>query len=148
MHVSIEKTAPTKVADANLKPRGRVHNSPAQWRDQVLYFLLPDRFSDGKESSRPKFDRSNPQQFKADKRGWMESGTTFQGGTIKGITSKLDYIKSLGATTLWVGPVWQQRPDMQTYHGYAIQNFLDVDLRFGTREDLRDMVEAAHNRGL
>lgn len=148
MRVIVEKTAPTKVADANLKPRGRVHRSPVQWRDQVLYFLLPDRFSDAKEDKRPIFDRTNPQQFEADKAAWMKSGKNFQGGTIKGIKSKLGYIKHLGATALWIGPIWRQRPDLQTYHGYAIQNFLDVDPRFGTRQDLRDLVDSAHDRGM
>jgi glycosidase len=148
MHVSIEKTAPTRVANASLKPRGRVHRSPAHWRDQVLYFLLPDRFSDGKEDTRPAFDRANPERYKADKAKWMASGKTFQGGTIKGITSKLGYIKRLGATAIWLGPIWQQRAELQTYHGYAIQNFLDVDSRFGTRQDLRDLVDEAHDKGL
>ncbi len=78
----------------------------------------------------------------------MAGGTRFQGGTIKGIQSKLDYLKGLGVTTLWVGPVWRQRADLQTYHGYGIQNFMDVDPRFGTRQDLRDLVDAAHERGL
>jgi glycosidase len=146
--VSIEKDAPKRLSEANLKPRGKVKHSPVSWRDQVLYFLLPDRFSDGKESNRPVFDRSDPQRFKAEKSGWMKSGKVFQRGTIKGITSKLDYVKRLGSTTLWIGPIWQQRADSETYHGYAIQNFLDVDPRFGTRQDLRDLVDAAHDKGL
>jgi glycosidase len=114
-----------------------------------LYFLLPDRFSDGGEASRPLFDRANPGQFRApDKRAWMEGGKKFQGGTLKGIASKLDYLKELGVTALWIGPIWRQRPDLETYHGYGIQNFLDVDARFGTRQDLRDLVDAAHVRGI
>jgi len=51
-------------------------------------------------------------------------------------------------STLWIGPVWRQRADLETYHGYGIQNFLDVDPRFGTRQDLRDLVDAAHRRGM
>jgi glycosidase len=146
--VSIEPTAPDKISQVNLKPRGRVQPSPVSWRDQVLYFLLPDRFSDAKEGSRPRFDHNNPSLHKANKHSWMENGKTFQGGTLKGIESKLDYIESLGVTTLWIGPIWQQRANLETYHGYAIQNFLDVDPRFGTRQDLRDLVDAAHDRNL
>jgi len=78
----------------------------------------------------------------------MQGGTRFQGGTLKGIESKLDYLSDLGVTALWIGPVWRQRPDLETYHGYGIQNFLDVDPRFGTRQDLRDLVEAAHSRNI
>src|ERR671915_139575 len=119
---TLEPSAPTKLATADLKPRGNVHPSPADWRDQTFYFLLPDRFSDGKEAQRPVFDRADPQHFKApDKRAWMESGKNFQGGTLKGIASKLDYLQGLGVTALWLGPVWRQRPDLQTYHGYGIQ---------------------------
>jgi glycosidase len=146
---TLEASAPTKLSAADLKPRGDVHPSPVDWRDQTFYFLLPDRFSDGSEAKRPLFDRADPQRFKAaDKRVWMEAGKNFQGGTLKGIASKLGYLKGLGVTALWLGPVWRQRPDLQTYHGYGIQNFFDVDPRFGTRQDLRDLVDAAHARGM
>jgi len=66
----------------------------------------------------------------------MQAGKIFQGGTLRGITSKLDYLRDLGVTCLWIGPVWKQRADLETYHGYGIQNFLDVDPRFGTRQDI------------
>jgi glycosidase len=132
---------------ADLRPRGRVNRSPATWRDQILYFFLPDRFSDGNESTRTLFDRTRPEIFRSpNKREWMDGGKIFQGGTLKGIKSKLDYLKGLGITTLWVGPIWKQRADLQTYHGYGIQNFLGVDPRFGTLQDLRDLVDAAHDR--
>jgi glycosidase len=78
----------------------------------------------------------------------MASGKRFQGGTLKGIESKLDYLQTLGVTALWIGPIWRQRQDLETYHGYGIQNFLEIDPRFGTRQDLRDLVDAAHERGL
>ncbi len=147
MAVAIERPLPTTLLSADLQPRGRVYPSPRDWRDQVLYFLLPDRFSDGQEELRPLFDYRHPQQCKnTDKAGWMEAGKTFQGGTLQGITSKLDYLRDLGVTTLWIGPVWRQRPDLETYHGYGIQNFLEIDPRFGTRQDLRNLVDAAHDR--
>ena len=149
MPVTIEQQAPGQLSAANLQPRGRVFPSPASWRDQILYFLLPDRFSDGGENGRPAFDRANPGQHQAPQiAAWMAAGTRFQGGTLRGITSKLPYLQGLGVTTLWVGPVWRQRPDLETYHGYGIQHFLDVDPRFGTRQDLRDLVDAAHDRGM
>lgn len=149
MPVTIEPAAPTRLADADLAPRGPVHPSPRDWRDQVFYFLLPDRFSDGLEAARPRFDRSDPTAFAApDRLAWMDAGKAFQGGTLKGVESKLDYLSGLGVTTLWIGPVWRQRPDLDTYHGYGIQHFLDVDPRFGTRQDLRDLVDAAHARGM
>ena len=149
MTVPVEATSPTQLTQADLRPRGPVHPSPRDWRDQVLYFLLPDRFSDGGEDQRPMFDRSQPGQHRyQDLRDWMVSGRGFQGGNLRGIRGKLDYLQDLGVTTLWVGPVWKQRADLDTYHGYGIQNFLEVDPRFGSRQDLRDLVEAAHQRGM
>jgi len=146
---TIEAAAPTELSNLDLNPRGSVHPSPLDWRDQTLYFLLPDRFSDGHESERPLFNPAQPSQFAArDKRAWMAAGKNWQGGTLKGIHSKLDYLRDLGVTTLWIGPIWKQRAELDTYHGYGIQNFLDVDPRFGTRQDLRDLVDAAHLRGI
>lgn len=144
-----QSSAPTTLASASLAPQGAVHPSPADWRDQTLYFLLPDRFSDGGEAGRPLFHRDQPGKHAApDKVAWMVGGKVFQGGTLRGIMSKLDYLKGLGATALWIGPIWRQRADLETYHGYGIQNFLDVDPRFGTRADLRALVDAAHARGM
>jgi glycosidase len=149
MVTSIEEVSPRSLADVDLTPRGRVFPSPINWRDQILYQLLPDRFSDGREAQRPLYDRNHPQQFKASsKAAWMIAGNQFNGGTLKGIESKLEYLQNLGITTLWINPPWKQRTDLQTYHGYGIQNFLDIDPRFGTRQDLRDLVDAAHDRGM
>jgi glycosidase len=145
----IEAQAPTSLEFANLQARGNVHPSPQEWSDQVLYFFLPDRFSDGKEDGRPMYDRNHPDCCKApNRKAWMEAGNRFQGGTLKGAQSKLPYLKSLGVTALWIGPVWKQRAELDSYHGYGIQNFLEIDPRFGTRQDLRDLVDAAHELGM
>jgi len=149
MPTMIEAQVPKTLAEADLRPRGRVFPSPTTWRDQILYQLLPDRFSDGCETERPLFDRAHPESCQASsKAAWMTAGNLFNGGTLKGIQSKLDYLQNLGVTTLWINPPWKQRADLQTYHGYGIQNFLDIDPRFGTRQDLRDLVDAAHDRSM
>jgi glycosidase len=125
--------------------------SPRAWEDEVLYFLLPDRFA-VEGISGPPLDRSNVAAarapgFRWDR--WCESGATrFQGGTIRGITVQLPYLEGLGVTTVWVGPIFRQRVEDDTYHGYGIQDFFDVDRRFGTRTDLVDLVDAAHARGM
>jgi len=82
----IEQSAPTRISDANLnlEPRARVYPTPFTWRNQILYFLLPDRFSDGNEDERPLFDRSDQQKYRADKSTWMKGGKVFQGGTFMG----------------------------------------------------------------
>jgi glycosidase len=143
---------PDSVGAIPLPRRAAYLPSPADWRDEVIYFLLPDRFSDGGEAARPLVDPKNPKANRPATLKWDEwansGGGRFQGGTIKGITSKLDYLKALGATTLWVGPVWKQRTHFDSYHGYAIQDFLEIDPRFGNRQDLVDLVAAAHQRGM
>ncbi|HEY1192104.1 MAG TPA: alpha-amylase family glycosyl hydrolase, partial [Gemmata sp.] len=148
---------PDTVRSVPRVPSGGAHPSPADWRDEVLYFLLPDRFSDGAETTSTLLDRADLTAARPAPAGattwrwdrWAESGANrYQGGTIKGITLKLDYVKQLGATALWVGPVFKQRGHLDTYHGYGIQDFLDVDPRFGTRQDLVDLVAAAHAKGL
>jgi glycosidase len=143
---------PAAIRDLALPRRVAYHPSPVDWRDEVIYFLLPDRFSDGQEAGRPLLDPTNrlafrPSSFRWDR--WAESGgSRFQGGTLAGVASKLDYIKQLGATTVWVGPAFKQRLHWDTYHGYAIQDFLEVDPRLGTRADLVDLVARAHAAGL
>src|SRR5690606_18983150 len=58
----------------------------------------------------------------------------------------LDYIKNLGCTALWLSPVFENNP--HSYHGYAIQNYLEVDKRWGTKDDLETLVDAAHERDM
>jgi glycosidase len=140
------------------------HPSPAAWEDQVLYFLMLDRFSDGNERSfrgndgavanagtSPIYsdgDRDNAIRTADDAAAWRDAGTRWCGGTLKGLASKIGYLQRLGVTAIWVSPVLKQIAFQETYHGYGIQNFLDVDPHFGTREDLRDMVRTAHEHGI
>jgi len=158
----LDAPAPRSLSDAlDAWPyRERAHESPRDWRDEVFYFLLPDRFSDGRESDATllRADLSTPaglaavraargEGFRWDR--WATSGASrFQGGTLRGVASKLDYLEGLGVTTIWLAPVFRQRVEEDSYHGYGIQNFLDVDPRFGTRKDLVHLVEQAHERGM
>lgn len=148
---------PNSLHDVNLPTSGAASPSSASMQDEVLYFLMIDRFSDGLEGSRPLLDRANlasarpagPGGAPFDLNGWATSGALrYQGGTIRGVESKLGYLKSLGVTMLWLSPVLKQRGHEDSYHGYGIQDFLDVDSRFGTRQDLVDLVEAAHAQGI
>jgi hypothetical protein len=139
--------------------------SPAACEDQVLYFLLLDRFSDGHENgfraldgsvvtdgTTPLFsasDAGNAIGSDTDAARWREAGGRFCGGTLRGLTSKLGYLRRLGITALWISPLFKQVAfDHGSYHGYGIQDFLDVDPRFGTAGDLRTMVAAAHAQGI
>lgn len=140
--------------------QGTFTSSPAAWEDQVLYFLLLDRFSDGKEKdgyrdihdqpvptgTTPLYRPEDSGQFQYE--AWFQAGGGWQGGTLQGLKSKLGYLRRLGVTALWVSPIFRQVAFEPSYHGYGIQNFLDVDPHFGTREEFRDFVQAAHQQGI
>jgi len=141
---------PYRVINGNEVP---YYPSPVDWSSEVLYFLLPDRFSDGLDRNRPVYNRSQPPAamrpagFRWDK--WAESGgARWQGGTIQGITSRMEYLSDLGVSAVWIGPIFKQRKHSNEYHGYAIQDFLEVDRHFGTRQDLVDLVIAAHEKNI
>ncbi|EXJ90857.1 hypothetical protein A1O1_03962 [Capronia coronata CBS 617.96] len=149
---------------ARAPPSHTFHRSPAAWEDQILYFLLPDRFSDNAEKGykdiggRPvtggttaKYgpqDSANAIGMDDEAAQWSSSGTVFVGGKLKGLKSKLGYLKRLGVTALWIGPIFKNVSTLQTYHGYGVHHFLDIDPRFGTREDLKDLVAAAHKQDI
>ena len=154
----LSRSRPESVNDISCRPeRQSYFPSPVDWRDEVLYFLLVDRFSDEQEDSRELLDRKNRdaarpalpngEQWRWDR--WAESGRQrWQGGTIKGVQSKLGYLKQLGVSAIWLSPVFKQRGHLDTYHGYGIQDFLEVDPRFGSRQDLVELVAAAHAKDL
>jgi neopullulanase len=119
--------------------------------DEVVYFLLPDRF-----------DNADP----ANDRGGLEGGRLqtgfdptskgfFEGGDLKGVLRRLDYIQGLGATAIWIAPIFKNKavqgaPGQESagYHGYWITDFTDVDPHFGTKADFKALVDAAHARGM
>ena len=138
--------------------------SPAAWEDEVRYFLMLDRFSDGRENlfldnngnavttgSTPPFqatDRSNATTTTTERQKWFDAGGGFVGGTLKGLETKIGYLSRLGISAIWISPVFRQVASQDTYHGYGIQNFLDIDPRFGTRDDLKSVVRTAHQHGI
>jgi glycosidase len=68
----------------------------------------------------------------------------FLGGTIKGIIEKLPYLLDLGITTLWISPFYKT----SAYHGYHITDFYQVDPRFGTLEDIKELIRQSHKNNL
>ncbi len=121
------------------------------WSDAVIYFVMLDRFADGETSNDSGVDRANPGGF--------------HGGDLAGLTQHLDEIASLGATALWITPVvrqdsycpWAQGDPASgfggafehcAFHGYWADDFKVLDPHFGSEDDLRALVEAAHTRGM
>jgi hypothetical protein len=131
----------TSVEQLDFTPRGEVFPSPRDWRDQFIYQLLIDRYDDAQDH--PAYDPHTAPRGKD-----ASTSGCFQGGKIKGVTRRLDYIKGLGCTTIWLSPPFKNRQDCQhSCHGYGIQDFLAIDPRFGTLEDLQELVREAHSAG-
>ncbi|MCJ1962769.1 alpha-amylase family glycosyl hydrolase [Novosphingobium mangrovi (ex Hu et al. 2023)] len=117
----------------------------------VIYFVLPDRFENGD----PANDRGG---YAGDRlaTGFDPADKGFyHGGDLAGLTSRLDYIQGLGATAIWVGPVFRNKPvqgasgqESAGYHGYWITDFTTVDPHLGTEAEFAAFVNAAHARGM
>ncbi len=118
---------------------------------EQFYFVLPDRFANG--------DASNDRGGLTGSR--LETGYDptdkgfYQGGDLKGLTRKLDYIKNLGTTSIWMAPIFKNKPVQGTgkdasagYHGYWITDFTQVDPHFGTNADLETLIDKAHAKGM
>lgn len=112
--------------------------------DDIIYLIMTDRFADGDERNNKDVDRKNP-------RGW-------HGGDIRGVISRLDYLKELGITAIWLTP-WYDNPDepntcaqpwcpYTNYHGYHAIDYYGVENNFGTMADLRELVTEARKRGI
>ncbi len=117
--------------------------APARrWSDEVLYFVVLDRFADGDASNNLKVDKKAP--------------GAFHGGDFKGLHDQLDELSSLGVTALWITPVVKNIDGFVTgagfpdwgYHGYWADDFHQVDPRFGTEQELKALVDACHQRGI
>jgi len=119
--------------------------------DEIVYFLLPDRFENGDRSN----DRGGLNGGRL-KTGFDPTSKAFyNGGDFKGVMKRLDYIQSLGATAVWLAPVFKNKPvqgdpgdESSGYHGYWITDFTHVDPHFGTDADFKKLIDAIHARGM
>ncbi len=122
---------------------GPLHVPSPDWRDQVIYFAMTDRFDDGDA-------RNNDQgagEFDPNR------GSHYSGGDLKGVFRRLDYIRGLGATALWLTPVvanrwWDGTAQYTGFHGYWAENFMQVDKHLGTLADYQQLSRALHGRGM
>lgn len=124
------------------------NNVPFVWEGANLYFLLTDRFHNGDSANDLNFNRT------------QEAGKLrgFEGGDIKGITQKIEegYFSDLGVNAIWMTPIVEQihgGTDEGTgvtygFHGYWTKDWTAIDPNFGTKGDLKALVDAAHSKGI
>ncbi|UPJ17557.1 alpha-amylase family glycosyl hydrolase [Bacillus cereus] len=101
-----------------------------EWRDEVIYSIMIDRFNNGE----PKNDKQ------------LEVGNLegYQGGDIRGIIKRLDYIKEMGFTTVMLSPLFESGK----YDGLDVRNFKKVNEHFGTENDVKELVKEAQAKGV
>lgn len=124
-------------------PPLKLHVPSPDWRDQVIYFVMTDRFDDGDPSNNDlgagEFD--------------PRSNAHYNGGDFAGLQRRIDYIRGLGATALWITPPvasqwWDAGAAYGGYHGYWAEHFMRVDRHLGTLDDYRTLSHALHSQGL
>ncbi|MDE1162998.1 MAG: alpha-amylase family glycosyl hydrolase [Acidobacteriaceae bacterium] len=111
----------------------------------VMYLIMTDRFADGDLKNDglhadAAASSADAAQQRALVRGW-------HGGDLRGIEDHLKYIQELGATTVWMTPVYQNH-EADSYHGYGATDMYRVDEHYGTLEDLQSLGKALHARGM
>jgi len=119
---------------------------------QTFYFVLPDRFANGSAANDTGGLSGGSETHGFD----PASITDFHGGDFAGLTARLDYLKGLGVTAVWVTPPFRNQPvraragqrHTSGYHGYWILDFLQVDPHLGTDAEFRAFIREAHARGL
>lgn len=105
-------------------------------KEAVFYQIFVDRFNIG--------DKEKDTSYINCSWGDIPTPKTFAGGDLKGITDKLDYIKDLGCNAIYLTPIFKSISN----HKYDIEDYYNVDPHFGTNEDLKELVDTAHSKGI
>lgn len=116
--------------------RADIMERVAWMKDAIFYQIFVERFHMG--------DTEKDTTYINCKWGDIPTPKTFAGGDLKGITKKLDYIKATGCNAIYLTPVFQSISN----HKYDISDYYCVDSQFGSNEDLRELVQEAHKRGM
>jgi hypothetical protein len=132
------------IGGGNIRPGGVLSSGNVWYQpaappaDDVIYFVMVDRFANGDPSNDGEIDPSDP--------------TAFHGGDLQGVLDRLDYLQGLGARTIWLSPIFEMRTekfyDWGAFHGYWVENLRAVEPRFGDAAKLRELSDALHARGM
>lgn len=106
----------------------------------VLYLIMPDRFSNGNPSN-----DAVPNYLELPNR---KDPLGRHGGDLAGIENHLNYLDDLGVTALWINPILDNNQPQSSYHGYSITDFYKVDARFGSLDDYKRLTQKCHNKGM
>ncbi len=131
------------IASSPEKAALKLHVPSPDWRDQIIYFVMTDRFNDGD----PGNNDQGAGEFEA------RNNSKYNGGDLRGIEQKIDYIRGLGATALWITPPvanqwWDPQHQYSGYHGYWAENFRAIDKHVGNLDDYRRLSHALHSAGM
>ncbi len=123
-------------------------DKPFIWEGANVYFLLTDRFKNG--------DTSNDINFERTEKAAVLRG--FEGGDLRGIIQKIDdnYFSDLGINAIWMTPIVEQihgatnegTGNTYGFHGYWTKDWTELDPNFGMKDDLKELVEKAHKKGI
>jgi glycosidase len=123
-----------KARDVSIRPANRGIR-PADF----IYLIMPDRFANG-DYSNDVVKGTRESSINRDSMYWRH------GGDLQGIIDKLDYLKDLGVTAVWLNPVQENDQPKTSYHGYAITDHYKIDKRLGTNDLYRKLGEELHKR--
>jgi alpha-amylase len=126
------------------------HSLRAPVTDESFYFVMADRFANGSAANDTGgiSGGANQHGFDPTNKGF------YQGGDLKGLLDKIDYIKALGTTSIWLTPSFKNKAvqledgPSAGYHGYWVTDFTQIDPHLGTNAELRALVDAAHAKGM
>lgn len=147
--VNNKATKHSPLADQNITTLATLRARLPQ--NEIVYFVLPDRFENGDPSNDKGELEGGPLDtgFDPTHKGF------YHGGDLKGLTQRLNYIKDMGITAVWLAPIFANKAvqgskgeESAGYHGYWVTDFTKVDPHFGTNAEFKTFVDAAHAMGI
>ena len=126
------------------------HSLRAPVTDENFYFVMADRFENGSDANNTGGISGEPTaaRLRSHVRGF------YNGGDLAGLLERIEYIRGLGTTSIWLTPSFKNKAvqledgPSAGYHGYWVTDFTQIDPHLGTNDELRALVDAAHARGM